>query len=86
MLKHICWILFLSTGWNALHALTWEQTNIEITPQSGETTATVHFKFTNKADAPVSIKKAVSSCTSCTELSWDEKNTHRGSPVNLLRL
>lgn len=83
-MKKLTFLLAILIQIPSLFALTWEKTNIEITPKPGETAVTAYFKFTNNTDAPVSIKKAFSSCSTCTDLVWEEKAYDPGESGDLI--
>lgn len=67
-----------------LHALTWTQSKVELTPKADEATVTAYFAFTNKADVPVTIKKVTSSCSECTDLVWPDKVLAPGEAGELI--
>lgn len=58
----IC-LLFLAAGF--AHALEWEKTTLEVTPQAAEKTVETNFGFRNTGDHPVEILKIRTTC-GCT--------------------
>jgi Protein of unknown function (DUF1573) len=77
--------IFLSGGQLALAgALDWPQSRVELKPATGDKEAVAYFVFTNKGTQSVEIKSASSSCSTCTELVWEQKAYKPGEEGQLI--
>ena len=75
--KALLGVIVLAACSSAHAQLTWEKTQINLTPKPGDTEAVAQFKYENKGNTPVVIKNVRSSC-GCTVASLKKNDVAPG--------
>lgn len=65
-------------------AFSWKSTKEEFQPTPTDEAITAYFTFTNTATEPIKIISAKSSCESCTDLTWEDKEYGPGESGELI--